>query len=235
MLDSPIVIITSRQSSAIEDGQGSPTRISRQVSSRRRSSLPDRPRKRKRPPAAKCSDWAPSKSFFPEEQANGDGAAFEPWLPKGLTVSRTDSWLWKPERARETLLQHFAVQSLDGFGLAEQRMALQAAGALLAYLARHAALGARSDHRDPHVQRVRLHGAGSPGAPQSGTGGKCSRRETARAPCRARRDPHSDGRASVPALAGPAAARSGDDSRRQDAVQHYVARCPRALLHPASD
>ena len=56
------------------------------------------------------------------------------WLPKGLTVSRTDSWLWKPERARETLLQHFAVQSLDGFGLAEQRMALQAAGALLAYL-----------------------------------------------------------------------------------------------------
>ena len=71
---------------------------------------------------------------LPEMQANGDGAAIEPWLPKGLTVSRTDSWLWKPERARETLLQHFAVQSLDGFGLAEQRMAIQAAGALLAYL-----------------------------------------------------------------------------------------------------
>ena len=63
-----------------------------------------------------------------------DGAAIEQWMPKSLTVSRTDSWLWKPERARETLLQHFTVQSLDGFGLAEQRMAVQAAGALLAYL-----------------------------------------------------------------------------------------------------
>jgi DNA mismatch repair protein MutS len=72
---------------------------------------------------------------LPAEQANAEGAAIDEWLPKGLTVSRLDSWLWKPERARETLLQHFAVQSLDGFGLAGQRMALQAAGALLAYLA----------------------------------------------------------------------------------------------------
>lgn len=72
---------------------------------------------------------------LPPEQADADSAVIEPWLPQGLTVSRLDSWLWKPERARETLLQHFAVQSLDGFGLAEQRMALQAAGALLAYLA----------------------------------------------------------------------------------------------------
>ena len=72
---------------------------------------------------------------LPAEQVNADGAATEQWLPKGLTVSRLDSWHWKPERARETLLQHFAVQSLDGFGLGEQRMALQAAGAVLAYLA----------------------------------------------------------------------------------------------------
>jgi DNA mismatch repair protein MutS len=72
---------------------------------------------------------------LPVEQASPDGAANDQWVPKGLTVSRLDSWLWKPERARETLLQHFAVQSLDGFGLAEQRMALQAAGALLTYLA----------------------------------------------------------------------------------------------------
>jgi DNA mismatch repair protein MutS len=72
---------------------------------------------------------------LPADQENGDGAATEQWLPAGLAVSRTDSWLWKAERARETLLQHFAVQSLDGFGLAEQRIAVQAAGALLAYLA----------------------------------------------------------------------------------------------------
>jgi DNA mismatch repair protein MutS len=73
--------------------------------------------------------------ILPAEQANADGEAVESWLPTGLAVSRLDSWLWKPERARETLLQHFNVQSLDGFGLAEQRMALQAAGALLTYLA----------------------------------------------------------------------------------------------------
>ena len=46
-----------------------------------------------------------------------------------------DPWHWKLDRAAETLLKHFAVQSLDGFGLADQRAAVQAAGALLAYLA----------------------------------------------------------------------------------------------------
>src|SRR5215207_1716987 len=72
---------------------------------------------------------------LPADNENADCALTEQWLPTSLAVSRTDSWLWKAERARETLLGHFAVQSLDGFGLAEQRMAVQAAGALLAYLA----------------------------------------------------------------------------------------------------
>lgn len=72
---------------------------------------------------------------LPADHKSANDSLTEHWLPAGLAVSRTDSWLWKPERARETLLQHFAVQSLDGFGLAEQRMAIQAAGALLAYLA----------------------------------------------------------------------------------------------------
>ena len=72
---------------------------------------------------------------LPAGDEHADGATTEQWVPPSLTVSRTDSWLWKAERARDTLLRHFAVQSLDGFGLAEQRMAVQAAGALLAYLA----------------------------------------------------------------------------------------------------
>jgi DNA mismatch repair protein MutS len=72
---------------------------------------------------------------LPADHESADDSLIEQWLPTNLAVSRTDSWLWKAERARETLLQHFAVQSLDGFGLAEQRMAVQAAGALLAYLA----------------------------------------------------------------------------------------------------
>jgi DNA mismatch repair protein MutS len=72
---------------------------------------------------------------LPAAHESADDSLTEQWLPKTLAVSRSDSWLWKAERARETLLQHFAVQSLDGFGLGEQRMAVQAAGALLAYLA----------------------------------------------------------------------------------------------------
>jgi DNA mismatch repair protein MutS len=71
---------------------------------------------------------------LPADHEHTDGATIEQWLPSGLAVSRTDSWLWKAERARELLMQHFKVQSLDGFGLAEQRLAIQAAGALLAYL-----------------------------------------------------------------------------------------------------
>ena len=72
---------------------------------------------------------------LPADLEQADGARTGQWLPVSTAVSYTDSWHWKPERARETLLQHFGVQSLDGFGLAEQRMAVQAAGALLAYLA----------------------------------------------------------------------------------------------------
>ncbi|MBW3633583.1 MAG: DNA mismatch repair protein MutS [Chloroflexi bacterium] len=69
------------------------------------------------------------------ESQESDSENAESWLPPNLTVSRTDSWHWKPDRATETLLTHFAVQSLDGFGLSDQRTAVQAAGALLAYLA----------------------------------------------------------------------------------------------------
>ena len=72
---------------------------------------------------------------LPADHEHENGVQIGQWLPTSVAVSRTDSWLWKPERAREILMQHFAVQSLDGFGLAEQRMAVRAAGALLAYLA----------------------------------------------------------------------------------------------------
>jgi DNA mismatch repair protein MutS len=57
------------------------------------------------------------------------------WLPEGIAVSPTDDWQWRPDRASETLLQHFGVESLDGFGLSGKRATIQAAGALLAYLA----------------------------------------------------------------------------------------------------
>ncbi len=64
-----------------------------------------------------------------------DEADHVAWLPRDLTVSTIERWHWSAERAEALLRQHFAVESLDGFGLAQQRVAMQAAGALLSYLA----------------------------------------------------------------------------------------------------
>lgn len=56
------------------------------------------------------------------------------WLPDSVAVSRTETWHWTIDRATSALLNHFAVESLDGFGLSGKRAAIRAAGALLAYL-----------------------------------------------------------------------------------------------------
>ncbi len=56
------------------------------------------------------------------------------WLPDGLTLSPTDDWHWKIDRAEETLTRHFDVGSLDGFGLSGLPLATRAAGGLLRYL-----------------------------------------------------------------------------------------------------
>jgi DNA mismatch repair protein MutS len=57
------------------------------------------------------------------------------WLPDGVTMSPTDDWHWRHERATETLERHFRVASLDGFGLGGWPLATRAAGGLLRYLA----------------------------------------------------------------------------------------------------
>jgi DNA mismatch repair protein MutS len=57
------------------------------------------------------------------------------WPPDGVALSQSDRWLWRFDHAEETLRRHFAVEALDGFGLADKPIAVQAAGALLAYLA----------------------------------------------------------------------------------------------------
>jgi DNA mismatch repair protein MutS len=56
------------------------------------------------------------------------------WLPEGVTLSTVDNVAWNAERASEALQRQFAVASLDGFGLGGKRLAVEAAGALLAYL-----------------------------------------------------------------------------------------------------
>ncbi|MGD8623191.1 MAG: DNA mismatch repair protein MutS [Anaerolineae bacterium] len=53
----------------------------------------------------------------------------------GPAVTGYDAWPFELETARQALLDHFEVGSLDGFGLAGQPLALRAAGGLLHYLA----------------------------------------------------------------------------------------------------
>lgn len=56
------------------------------------------------------------------------------WAPDGVVLSAVNGWVWRFDEACARLRQHFAVDSLDGFGLAGLRVATQAAGGLLAYL-----------------------------------------------------------------------------------------------------
>ena len=75
---------------------------------------------------------APAEILLPRVE-EPDGEAL-PWLPAGAFTSRTDAREWRPDLAEEVLLGHFAVPTLDGFGVAGQPLAIRAAGALLGYL-----------------------------------------------------------------------------------------------------
>ncbi|NLF15054.1 MAG: DNA mismatch repair protein MutS [Anaerolineaceae bacterium] len=54
--------------------------------------------------------------------------------PGGWAITGHERWPFELETARQALLEHFQVQSLDGFGLAGLPAALRAAGGLLHYL-----------------------------------------------------------------------------------------------------
>src|SRR5699024_3339971 len=53
--------------------------------------------------------------------------------PEGVTISDVPSWHFDLDNAQSTLLEHFAIDSLAGFGLADMPVAIRAAGALLRY------------------------------------------------------------------------------------------------------
>ncbi len=52
----------------------------------------------------------------------------------GVAVTEVERWPFELETARQTLVDHFAVASLDGFGLAGLPLAVRAAGGLVHYL-----------------------------------------------------------------------------------------------------
>ncbi|MFH0847101.1 MAG: DNA mismatch repair protein MutS [Chloroflexota bacterium] len=69
----------------------------------------------------------------PSEIVAAEGAELSS-LSLKVPVNRIESYWFEPETARETLLRHFGVTTLDGFGLARLPLAVGAAGGVLHYL-----------------------------------------------------------------------------------------------------
>ena len=56
------------------------------------------------------------------------------WIPDKASLSHTEAWRWQDSRATDSLIRHFDVSSLDGFGCEGKPLAIRAAGGLLQYL-----------------------------------------------------------------------------------------------------
>jgi DNA mismatch repair protein MutS len=87
--------------------------------------------------------YRPAEVVVPRRE---EDALSENGSVKGLVrnVSETDAWTFLPDAAREALLRHFKVTSLDGFGLEGASDLVCAAGALLYYV--HTTLRHSVDH-----------------------------------------------------------------------------------------
>ncbi|MBI2845472.1 MAG: DNA mismatch repair protein MutS [Chloroflexi bacterium] len=71
----------------------------------------------------------PAESLIPSKAQSID---FSAELP--LRFTPFDAWRFEPEEGEQTLLQHFRVASLEGYGLRDRPLAIGAAGAILHYL-----------------------------------------------------------------------------------------------------
>jgi DNA mismatch repair protein MutS len=85
-----------------------------------------------------------------------DLAAIRELLGNAFTglFTTLDDWIFTPDYGRETLLTHFAVQSLKGYGLDEQLQGVVAAGAIMHYL--------RETQKAnlPHIRRIARYDVG---------------------------------------------------------------------------
>ena len=77
----------------------------------------------------------------------------EPPILEGITISRIPDWHFDEDGATDTLLQHFNVQTLSGFGIKELPAATRAAGALLRYVQ------STQEQALPHVQTLSIDNA----------------------------------------------------------------------------
>jgi len=75
---------------------------------------------------AELTRLRPAEILHPDTLVLSDGLSGHPTPWPG--------WRFEPGRCQESLMQHFAVASLDGFGLRGMTLAVRAAGAILQYL-----------------------------------------------------------------------------------------------------
>lgn len=75
---------------------------------------------------AELTRLRPAEIIHPDNQVllNGIGGHITPW----------SAWRFEPGKANETVLSHFKVAALDGFGLKSQPLPVRAAGGILLYL-----------------------------------------------------------------------------------------------------
>lgn len=98
--------------------------------------------------------YLPGEILFPESLAEQpDLRGLLARLPEAACSPIAD-WFFEPERARETLLRHFKVVSLDGFGCEHCPEAIGPAGAALEYVRD------TLRHKVAHVRRLRLRDGG---------------------------------------------------------------------------
>ncbi len=80
------------------------------------------------------SKFNPSEILIAQTQPD-----VEEWITlikslNGVKKSHMEDWKFSADEGKETLLEHFQVKSLDGFGLSDQNQAIRAAGSILQYL-----------------------------------------------------------------------------------------------------
>lgn len=82
--------------------------------------------------------WQPAELIVSNRFAQKNGELIKRWrLEYPFSIQTYDDWHFEHKQAHERLIQHFAVASLDGFGLQGKVAAINAAGALVSYLTSH--------------------------------------------------------------------------------------------------
>jgi DNA mismatch repair protein MutS len=78
--------------------------------------------------------YAPTECVMPEGQA--DDPAFREVMStsSGVQVSTSDDWCFEYEAARDNMVRHFGVHSLEGFGCEGKKAVVGAAGGVLYYV-----------------------------------------------------------------------------------------------------